>query len=150
MTYTPEQLFPLANAVSQVVLGVIGIDGSGPVSGAREVKAAQDFIKEAPARFSGNALVQTLVVALNRDDDNNPMNSFLMLDEMNPDAILNNLNTALSIFNASPELPGAKEFIYDLAERVAEAAGSGLFGMGPKVSEEEEMLLANLRLTLGF
>jgi hypothetical protein len=150
MSYTPEQLFPLANAVSQVVLGVIGVDGSGPISGAREIKAAMDFIREAPERFQDNTLVQALVAALNRDDENNPLNSFLALDDMNQDVLLYNLNMALNAVSASDELPGTKEFIYDLAARVAEAAGSGLFGMGPKVSDEEQMLLTNLRATLGF
>jgi hypothetical protein len=54
--------------------------------------------------------------------------------------------------NATPEEIGEyKQFIYSTAERVANAAGSGLFGTGKsKVSDTESAVLTKLKIALSI
>lgn len=52
--------------------------------------------------------------------------------------------------DAGEEGSQVKNFVFDLAERVTSASGSGLFGTGQKVSEGEAEFLNNLKGKLGL
>jgi hypothetical protein len=63
------------------------------------------------------------------------------------------IRKALAILSekASPEeIQEYKQFIYTCADRVANAAGEGLFGTGEKVSKKEAATLRELKATLGL
>ncbi|MFM6898619.1 MAG: hypothetical protein ACKPKF_15455, partial [Microcystis panniformis] len=68
------------------------------------------------------------------------------------DTAIDKINDAVAVLRgkATPEdLQEYKEFIYNCAETVAAAAGSGLFGTGsPKVSERETVALTKLKAAL--
>jgi hypothetical protein len=77
--------------------------------------------------------------------------------EVSPDGILDSaldlIRKALSILErkASPaEIQEYKEFTYSCADRVANAAGEGLFGIGEKVSKKEAATLSALKTALGL
>lgn len=69
------------------------------------------------------------------------------------DEAIARVNTALTALDGkvSPEeIQEYKSFIYTCAEAVANAAGSGLFGSGAKVSEKESAALERLKTALGL
>ncbi|WP_421658148.1 hypothetical protein [Leptothermofonsia sp. ETS-13] len=77
--------------------------------------------------------------------------------DITPERILESaqglIRKALSILSekASPEeIQEYKQFIYTCADRVANAAGEGLFGTGEKVSKKEAATLRELKATLGL
>jgi hypothetical protein len=63
------------------------------------------------------------------------------------------INEAMAVLNGkatAEEIAEYKAFIYACCDRVANAAGSGLFGSGdPKVSRKEAAALAQIKAALG-
>lgn len=63
--------------------------------------------------------------------------------------LLNNVFGGLSQKASPEEIREFKQFLYHLAEQIANAAGEGQFGTGQKISPAEEKVLQTLKATLG-
>ncbi|WAL61454.1 hypothetical protein [Thermocoleostomius sinensis] len=153
--YTPEELTTLAAAVMLSGMAVSMVD-VGVVSTAIEANAMAQEVAGAAKRYPDNAVIQALFSedAARRAKDQG-LKIEVRPEEMKPETAVNTaidrINAALTILNtkATPEeIQEYKEFIYACADRVANAAGSGLFGAGEKVSPQEAAALDQLRVAL--
>jgi hypothetical protein len=75
-----------------------------------------------------------------------------MMPETAVDTAIAKITEALTLLNAkatADEVQEDKDFLYACCDRVANAAGSGLFGSGnPKVSDTEAAALAKIKAAL--
>jgi uncharacterized protein (DUF1697 family) len=155
--YTSEELLKVAGAVMVSGMAVAMVD-SGIVSTAIEASALAKEISGAAQKYPNNAIIQTLFSeeAVKKAKAENPAPMEIKAAEMKPETAVATatakINDAIAILNqkATPEdVQQYKEFIYACADRVAKAAGSGLFGSGVKVSDKEAAALASLKGVLG-
>jgi hypothetical protein len=141
MTQVINALLPM---IQNIVAGVMQVSGSGMIGTARELKAVSDYADEAAKKFAGNPVIEALIEPLQGNflenvniealDVNNVLSSVMQIDSLLP-----------------PELTGeVKQFLYELAQRVASASGQGFFGSGEKVTEVESQYLDALRVYLGL
>lgn len=154
--YTPEELATLAGAVMLSGMAVSMVD-VGVVSTAIEANALAQEVAGAAQRYPDNAVIQSLfspeaVQQAKRQDLKIEVTSEEMQPETAVDTAIGEIEAALAILHAKavPEqVRQYKEFIYACADRVANAAGSGLFGAGnPKVSPQEAVALEKLKAAL--
>lgn len=143
----------LVQSVLPVVMNVIGgllkTSDAGMFGKLREAGAIGGFIAETGQRYEGNPLMSSLVSAIQGDEGMNILKN-IDLKTLDVSDVLNqvgNLDGVLA--SAGEEAAPIKSFIVELAEKVASAAGEGLFGSGDKVSAEEQTFLADLRAKLG-
>ncbi|MDX2137911.1 MAG: hypothetical protein SF123_07425 [Chloroflexota bacterium] len=144
----------IVHAILPTVVNVLGgmmkSGNEGLIGQIREGGALASFLISAGDQFKGNPLMDALLGTLageqgrelisNLDpaslDVNSVMESVGGLDDMLKDAG----------DSAAP----VKQFIYDMASSVANAAGGGLFGSGEKVSADEQQFLTDLKGKLGL
>ena len=154
-SYTLQEQTTIAQAPLLTGFAVAAVD-LGIVSTAIEVAALSKEIVGAAKKYPENQVIQTVfseaalrsgAVKLDpptvRPED---IESGVLVDR----AIVA-INTALDTLHgkATPEeISEYKAFIYACAEVVANAAGSGLFGSGTKVSDQEAVALAQLKAAL--
>lgn len=138
-------------AVSMVDVGV--------VSTAIEANAMAAEVASAAQRYPGNVVIQSLFSQeAMQQAKQQGLKIEVKTEDMQPETAvetaIDRINSALAILTtkATPdESLEYKEFIYTCAERVANAAGSGLFGAGnPKVSAKEAVALEKLKMALGL
>lgn len=154
--YTPEELTILAGAVMLSGMAVSMVD-VGVVSTAIEANALAQEVAGAAQRYPQNPVIQSLFSQAGiQQAKEQHLQIEVKPEEMQPETAvetaITKINAALSILDAKAtpdEAREYKEFIYACADRVANAAGSGLFGAGPKVSAKEAMALEQLKVTLG-
>jgi hypothetical protein len=139
--YTPEELTTLAAAVMLSGMAVSMVD-VGVVSTAIEANAMAQEVAGAAKKYPHNE--QGLKIEVRPE-------------EMKPETAVNTavdrINAAITILSAKAtpdEIQEYKEFIYACADRVANAAGSGLFGGGEKVSSQEAAALDRLKVALAL
>jgi hypothetical protein len=156
--YTSEELLKIAGGVMVSGMAVAMVD-MGIVSTAIEATAMSKEIAGAAKKYPNNAIIQALFSeeAIKKAKADKPEPIAIKADEMKPETAIATatakINEALAILNqkATPEdVQQYKEFIYACADRVANAAGSGLFGSGVKVSEKEAAALVSLKGVLGL
>jgi uncharacterized protein (DUF1697 family) len=156
--YTSEELLKIAGGVMISGMAVAMVD-AGIVSTAIEASAMAKEIAGAAKKYPNNAVIQTLFSeeAIKKAKADNPAPIEIKATDMKPDTAVatatTKINEALAILTqkATPEdVQQYKEFIYACADRVANAAGSGLFGSGIKVSEKEAAALSTLKGVLGL
>lgn len=152
-TYTPEEATKVIKATTMSSMAV-AIADIGIVSTAIEVAAMVKELVGAAKTYPDNSIIQAVFSeeSLKKSGlgetpkDVTPKNAI--------DLAVNAINEALSILTskASPEeIQKYKEFIYSCADRVANAAGEGLFGTGrTKVSQKETAALEKLKAALGL
>jgi uncharacterized NAD-dependent epimerase/dehydratase family protein len=149
-TYTQEQSASLIKAA--VVTGMaVAIADLGIVSTAMEMTALTQEILNATKKFPGNSLLQAAFSEENIKKSASGTAPKDMTPENAVDLAVEAINQGLAIANsASPtEVAQYKELIYACGERVAGAAGSGLFGSGsPKVSGQEAAVLTQIKTAL--
>jgi len=153
--FTPEELKAIAQAPMMTGLAVSMVD-LGIVSTVPEAAALSKEMAGAAKKFPNNSVIQAVF------SDEAVKSGTVKLDKPNVkpedvesgklvnDAIAA-INSALAVMNgkASPEeIAEYKGFVYACAEAVANAAGSGLFGSGAKVSEKEAAALNQFRAVL--
>ncbi|PSB20238.1 hypothetical protein C7B61_16385 [filamentous cyanobacterium CCP1] len=158
-SFTPEELKTLAGSVMLSGMAVSMVD-MGVVSTAIEANAMAQEVAGATQKYPSNAVIQALFSeeAVKQARSNGTMKLDVKPEEMQPnlavDTAVTKINEALVILNqkATPEeTQEFKEFIYSAADRVANAAGNGLFGSGgSKVSDKEAAALAKLKAALGL
>jgi len=127
---------------------------AGIISTAIEAAALGKEVAEAAINYPNNDIIQTLFSqeAVEKAQVNPPAKMEIKAADLQPDTAINKINDAVAVLRgkATPEdLQEYKEFIYNCAETVAAAAGSGLFGTGsPKVSERETVALTKLKAAI--
>jgi hypothetical protein len=151
-TYTPEELATVVNAVTVSGMAV-AIADVGIVSTAIEAAALAKEVVEATKTFPNNSLIQSAFgeESLKKNMQSSPGKDFTPENAI--DHAIVAINAALDAIStkATPEeVTQYKQLIYAAADRVANAAGEGLFGSGSqKVSTKEAASLARLKEALG-
>jgi hypothetical protein len=144
----------LVQSVLPIIVNVIGgllkTSDSGMIGKLREAGAIGSAVVEAGEEFKGNPLMEGIISALQGDEGMNLLKN-VDLDNINVSDVLGQVGNLDGILSAAGEnAEPVKSFIVNLAERVASAAGGGLFGSGEKVSAQEQTFLADLRAQLGM
>lgn len=133
-TYTPEDVGTVINAVTTSGFAV-AIADIGLVSTAIEAAAMAKEILAASQTYPNNTLIQAAFSeeSLKKMSPVDPGKD--LTPENATDRAIAAINEALAIVNikaSSEEVTQYKQFIYATADRVANAAGEGLFGSGAK------------------
>jgi hypothetical protein len=137
----------LIPVIKDVIAGSITMSDSGTIGGARELGAIATYLRDALTQFEGNTIIEGVVGGLFDVDGSVQMTDLDQLDVTN---LFRSVGSAAALLDAIPGGGEIKGFIYGLAEKVAGAAGGGLFGGGQKVNAGEEQYLAGLRAQLGL
>ncbi|UBF26349.1 hypothetical protein K9N68_33435 [Kovacikia minuta CCNUW1] len=151
MTYTSQESAAVVKAVMTSGLAIAVAD-LGIVSTAIEGIALAKEIAGAAQKYPNNSIIQGVFseAALKQNPLEKPTTSEIT-PENAIDLAIAAINEAIVVLEpkASPdEIREFKSFIYASAESVANAAGSGLFGTGPKVSDKEAVALSELKAAL--
>lgn len=153
--FTLEESKMLAKAPVLAGLAVSMVD-LGLVSTVPEAAALSQQIAGAAKKYPNNSVIQSVfseeafkngVVKLDKPDIKpEDVESGVLVEQA-----IATINAALALLNskATPEeINEYQAFIYACAEAVANAAGSGLFGTGAKVSDKEAAALAKFKSVL--
>lgn len=145
--YTDEERQILLELPIWLIAGTAQVDKTGPVSFTMELKAGLEFMQAAVEPFQGNALLQEcFALARGLTKDELPTDKTMV----SADAVLDQIDLALSLLADDPDGPGYRAFLVALAQQVANEAGEGLFGRGQKVSAEEASFIQALKQRLGM
>jgi hypothetical protein len=157
VSYTPDELSKVAGAVMVSGIAVAMVD-VGIVSSAIEATALVKEVASAATKYPNNAVIQALFSeeAAKALQANPASRVEVKPEEMMPetavDTAIAQITEALTLLNAkatADEVREYKDFLYACCDRVANAAGSGLFGSGnPKVSDKEAAALAKIKAAL--
>ncbi len=153
--FTPEELKTIAEAPMIAGLAVSMVD-LGIVSTVPEAAALSKEVVGAAKKYPDNAVIQSVFseaalksgsIKLDRPEIKpEDVESGALVDQA-----IATINAALALMQdkaTAAEIIEYKGFIYACAEAVANAAGSGLFGTGTKVSEKEAAALAKFKSVL--
>jgi hypothetical protein len=153
MSIGPDVIDQILDVIKYVVAGVMGADPrSGPFKMVREMGALAGFLRESSEQFKDNPLVSQVISALTAKPDEDAGSQAGQPEPVTL-SITDILGKADSLNSLLASIPGGddvKRFIYQLAEKIASASGSGLFGSGPKISGQEANFLERLKNTLGI
>lgn len=152
---TPEEMKSIAEAPVLTGLAVSMID-VGVISTLPEAAALSKEIAGVAKKYPSNTVVQAIFSdealksgAVKLDKPN------IKAEDVQSGAIVDHavtaIRAALGILSGkatAEEITEYKTFIYSCAESVANAAGSGLFGSGAKVSEKEAAALEKIKAAL--
>ena len=133
--YTGEQRALLLDAAAEVLIAAVAAERTGPIGYFREILAAGRYLYDARRRYRDNALVQDL---FSRAEERS-----VDLDEVTREKLLARIQEVGAIVHDDDEGLEFKRFLLELAERVAEASRSGLFGR--RLSQNETAFLEELR-----
>ena len=157
VSYTPDELSKVAGAVMVSGIAVAMVD-VGIVSSAIEATALAKEVAGAATKYPNNAVIQALFSedAAKALQANPASRVEVKPEEMMPETAVETaiakITEALTLLNAkatTDEVQEYKAFLYACCDRVANAAGSGLFGSGnPKVSDKEAVALAKIKAAL--
>ncbi|PSF37481.1 hypothetical protein C7H19_09950 [Aphanothece hegewaldii CCALA 016] len=156
LDYSSDEIAKVAGAVMVSGMAVAMVD-MGVVSTAIEAAAMAKEVAGASKKYPNNTIIQTLFSeeAVEKAKADKTPKIEIKAEDMKPDTAVNTainaITEALAVLStkATPEeIRQYKEFIYSCAETVANAAGSGLFGTGEKVSPSEAAALAQLKAVL--
>ncbi len=155
--FTPQELTAIAAAPMIAGLAVAMVD-LGIVSSVIEATALSKEIAGAAKKYPNNTIIQSVFSeAVLRSGAVKPEKPEIKPEEVQSGAVvdkaIDSINAALTVLDgkATPEeIQEYKAFIYASANAVANAAGSGLFGSGAKVSNKEAAALGKLKATLAI
>jgi hypothetical protein len=158
MAYTPEELAKISGAVTIAGMAIAVVD-AGIISTVIEASAMAKEVMAAATKYPNNAVIQAIFSpeAAKEFKENPKLRMEIKPAELQPDVAaataVTKINEAMAILNGkatADEIKEYKDFIYACCDRVANAAGSGLFGSGdPKVSSKEAAALAQIKAALG-
>jgi len=156
-SFTPEEMNTIAEAPMLTGLAVALVD-MGLVSTAVEAAAMSKEIAGAAEKYPNNSVIQTVfskeaikqgTVKLEKPEIKpEDVKSGAVTDQA-----IASIQAALTTLDGkatADEIRQYKEFIYACANAVANAAGSGLFGSGAKVSEQEAAALVRIKSALAL
>jgi hypothetical protein len=154
--FSDQELSAIVNAA--MVTGMaVAIADMGIVSTAIEAAAMSKEIMGAAAKYPNNTVVQAAFSeAAMRSGKIKMTKPEMKAEDMVAGKVvdqaiaeINSVITALNGKATAEEIQEYKTLLYDVAEAVAEAAGTGLFGSGdPKVSDKEAAALAKIKAAL--
>jgi hypothetical protein len=155
--YTPEELQTIVNAPMMTGLAVAMVD-MGIVSTAIEATAMAKQIAGAAEKYPSNQVIQAAFSeAAFKSKQVKMAKPDIKPEDVKSGAVVDQaiaaVNTALGTIEGKAtveEVAEYKQFIYDCGKAVAEAAGSGLFGSGSKVSAKEAAALDKLKAAMGL
>lgn len=156
-TYSERQLTEVASATMLTGMAVAMAE-MGLISSAIEAAAMTKEITGASAKYPNNSLIQAAFSEEAIRSGKVKMKAPEVKAEQMADGVLTDraiaaVNSAIASLavTANPaEIQEYKLFVYSVAEAVAKAAGSGLFGSGdPKISDKEANTLAKIKAALG-
>jgi hypothetical protein len=158
MAYTPEELAKISGAVTIAGMAIAVVD-AGIVSTVIEASAMAKEVMGAATKYPNNTVIQAIFSpeAVKEFKANPKLRMEIKPEELQPDVAaataVAKINEAMAVLNGkatAEEIAEYKAFIYACCDRVANAAGSGLFGSGdPKVSRKEAAALAQIKAALG-
>ncbi|MGD1804706.1 hypothetical protein ACP6PL_04590 [Dapis sp. BLCC M126] len=142
----------LLQAITLVSMIVIGSDFT-LFSVVKEVFALPKIQKQTKYNYQNNQLIQDLLADTSDADKTTQINEIENSENFTDflkDA-LEKLKAAVAIahLKANPiEAQEYKEFLYEIANQIANASGEGIFGTGPKVSQKEAIVLEQIKKAL--
>lgn len=142
-SYTDEEIHLLAHGPMIVMMATTTADGITPMGLLRESAAVAGFMSEAQNKYTDNLLV-LLVIDKQNDIDKN------LLENRGYDDLLAMVDDLSSMLVDDHDSAGYKQFLLDVAEKTANAAGGGAFGSGVKVSPQEAEFIAYLKQRLNM
>jgi hypothetical protein len=158
MAYTPEELAKISGAVTIAGMAIAVVD-AGIISTVIEAAAMAKEVMGAATKYPNNTVIQAIFSpeAAKELKANPKLRMEIKPEELQPDVAVNTavtkINEAMAILTGkatAEEIAEYKAFIAACCDRVANAAGSGLFGSGdPKVSSKEAAALAQIKAALG-
>jgi len=142
-----DKLLPI---IVNVIGGAMKSGESGFWVKVREGGALANALSGAAEQFQGNNLMEGLLGALTGDKAKSLLSSLDLdsLDLGNVVSMVGGIDDVVA--DAGEEAAPLKGFIYDVAQKIASAAGGGIFGTGDKISAGEEQFLGNLKESLGL
>jgi hypothetical protein len=155
--YSAQELKEIVNGAMMVGMGVAMAD-MGVVSTAIEATAMSKEMMGAAAKYPGNSVIQAAFSpeAMRSGSlkvDKPDVKAEDIANGAFVDKAIASVNSAVAIMEGkatAAEIQEYKSFIYGVAEAVAEAAGSGLFGRGDvKVSDKEAAALTKIKAAMG-
>jgi len=137
-SYSEEQRALLLDSAAEVLVAAVAAERTGPISYFREIMAAGRYLYDARRRYRDNVLVQDL---FSHAED-------LGVDqgEVTREKLLARIDEVGAIVHDDAEGLEFKRFLWELAERVAEASRAGL--LGRRLSQNEADFLEELRRRL--
>lgn len=137
-SYSEEQRAILLDSAAEVLVAAVAAERTGPINYFREILAAGRYLYDARRRYRDNALVQDL---FSHAED-------LGVDqgEVTREKLLARIDEVGRVVRDDAEGVEFKRFLWELAERVAEASRAGL--LGPRLSQNEQAFLEELRQRL--
>lgn len=148
MTDTSNAMFSLLPLVQQIIMGAMKASGAGLIGKIRETRTIADFMGTAGANYPGNPLIEGIIGALTggSDEFKDLLDDAPDINGLDLDEVLANVSRVDDVLQGFEDhAPQFKQFLFDLASKIVLASGSGLFGMGHKVSEGEATFLNALR-----
>ena len=141
-TFTAEENELLMGAAARVLLATVAADASGPVAYFEEMTAAGTFLYDARNRYPDNSLVQALF------EHGELPETMDVEGEVTQESLLEDISRIDGILPRDREGLEFRQFLYDLAERIAKASRTGWFGK--RISEGEAAFLRELKERLGL
>ena len=157
-TYSDQELNAIVNGAMLTGMAVAMSD-MGIISTAIEASSMGKEIIGAAAKFPNNSVIQAAFseaalrnggLKINKPDvkAEEIANGIFVTNAI---AVVNSVVMSLESKATPAEIQEYKSFVYGVAETVAKAAGSGLFGSGdPKISDKEATALAKIKSAMSI
>ena len=148
--YTNSEWQLLLQAITLVSMIIIASEFT-LFSAVKEVFTFNKEVKHAKLNYQDNQLIQNLLVDIaQKTTQINEIENAVNFPEFLEDA-QEKIKAAVAIthLKATPkEAQEYKEFLYEIATQIANASGEGIFGTGPKISQQEAIVLERLKMFL--
>lgn len=144
--FTPGEWNLLADSPYLVGLSVIQADYSTAGS-SREFFVLSEFCREAKALYGDVELIREILHCRTPEDSDDTQRQQMPLE-----ALMNEIRAIIAIVDEKvpqDEAARFKEFLLEVAYKVAHAYADNVFGLGKKVSEKETAFLGQLKDCLG-
>jgi hypothetical protein len=146
--YTQEQMARIAVLSSDIMMATLLIDVTDRVGTLREFRNGTKFIDEAKRAYPQNALIQNMRAGI--EESIQDIQSYSIAQRRAAENTYRaRINEATRFLVDDPETREFKKVLVELAQKVAVAAGHGLFGSGEKVSKAEGEFILALKQRFG-
>ncbi len=146
--YTQEQMARLAALSSDIMMATLLIDVTDRVGVLREFRNGTKFIEEVKRKYPQNPLIQNMASGI--EESIQDIQSYTIPQRRTVEnAYRTRINEAVRFLADDAEAREFKTALVNLAQKVAAAAGHGIFGSGEKVSLAEGEFILALKRRLG-
>lgn len=150
--YTNSEWNLLKQAITLIWIIVTASDFT-LLSALKEIFAFTQKIQNAKLNYQDNQLIQGLLADISDEEQETKINEIENAENFEDflEDALEKLKAAVAIahLKATPkEAQEYQEFLYEIANQIANASGEGIFGTGPKVSQQEAIVLEQLKTIL--